>query len=152
LFFDWHDFLSLLPDQRITVVERMNMWRGHFRSMMIHGFCDNQDNVPMIFKNQDNPKKKLTKMGVREYLKPEIKLSSGENLFHHVYSPQFGTREVIIKLQSYLQAIFFIKVAHGELAQVMDKEAIEMVFSDPEMASLERRKKSWQPNPRVVIM
>jgi hypothetical protein len=148
-FFSWSDYLSCTAEQKTTIVKKINNWRGNYRSILISGFCDNDDNVPMVYDNTDRTDDILTTTSVTDYMQYAIKNSNNENLFHHVYSPKFGMREVIVKLQNFSQATSFIKVIHGELARKMDTEAICKVFQDPDQAVIDSDKIPWRPSSRV---
>jgi hypothetical protein len=50
-FFPWTDFLSCTTEQRTTNVQCIKNWRALHRSILIPGFQDNNDNVPMIYNN-----------------------------------------------------------------------------------------------------
>jgi hypothetical protein len=149
-FFHWSDFLSCEPEQRTTIVKRINQWRAHHRSIIIPGFCDHEDNVPMLFNESnyiDNP---LTNTSVTDYLKYMVKDGKGNNLFQHVYPPINGVREAIVQLHNFSQATSYVKVIHGELARNMDQEARQRVFQDPNQALLDASKRAWTPSTRVA--
>jgi hypothetical protein len=148
-FFPWTCFMSCKPEQKSTVVKRINTRRANYRSLLISGFRDNDDNIPMKLSNS-NDDDKLTKIGVTEFLQTMVKTSGGEKLFHYVYPPYYGTREVIVTLQNFSQALSYTQIAHGELARNMDDEAIEEVFLNPENAKQEAVKKPWVSIDRVV--
>jgi hypothetical protein len=150
-FFPMSDYTSgCTNEQKTTIVKQINTWRAHYRSILIDGFCDDMDNVPMIFNDQNEPDNILTKTSVTKYLSEYVKNSNGDNLFHYIYPPQNGTREAVVKLMNYSQAISYAKVAHGELARNMDDSAIKKVFNDPIQASLDSEKTPWRPNTRVI--
>jgi hypothetical protein len=150
-FFPMTDYTSgCSQEQKTTIIKRINTRMAHYRSILIGGFCDNDDNVPMVFNDENQNNNILTTTGVTEYLSKCIKNSNGDNLFHHVYPPQNGMREVVVKLINFSQAISFRKVAHGELARNMDAASIEKVFLDPIQADLDSVKDPWKPNGRVM--
>jgi hypothetical protein len=148
-FFPWTDFLSCDAEQRTTIVQRINQWRNNYRSMLIHGFKDNDNNVPMYFNESGIENDPLMTTSVTEYLANYIKDVKGNKLFQHVYAPQYGIREAIVQLHNFSQAASFIKVAHGELARNMDREAMERVFINPRNADSDSNRNTWRPNSRV---
>jgi hypothetical protein len=137
-------------EQKTTIIHRINARANQYRSILIGGFCDNEDNVPMIFNDEHQTDNILTKTSVTEYLSTHVKNSNGDNLFHFVYPPHNGIREAVVKLQNFSQALSFRKVAHGELARQMDIVAIDKVFQDPVQADLDSSKTPWKPNNRVM--
>jgi hypothetical protein len=149
-FFPMTDYTSCLPEQKTTIVKRINTWRAHFRSILIHGFCDNDNNVPMVYDNTNDQDNILTTTSVTDYMENYVKNSNGEKLFYYVYPPQFGIREVVVKLINYSQAASYAKIALGEIARNMDVAAIEKVFQDPTQACLDSTKLPWKPNSRVI--
>jgi hypothetical protein len=149
-FFLWQDFLYLTTEQQTTLVQQINHWRGSFRSILIPGFIDHNDNVPMWFNPIDDCEEKLSKIGVTEYMQNMVKNGNGENLFHYVYPPQRGIRETIVQLQNFPQALSYAKVCLGELARDMDAESSDRVFADPNQAFMDASKKKWVPNNRVL--
>jgi hypothetical protein len=150
-FFPMTDFATgCTQEQKTTIIKRTNKWRAQFRSILIPGFCDDEDNVPIIYDNTNDPSNILTQTSVTEYLAHYIKNSNGDNLFTHVYPPQNGIREVIVHITNFTQASSFIKVCHGELARIMDIPAIDKVFIDPTQAYLDASKPVWKPNNRVL--
>jgi hypothetical protein len=74
-----------------------------------------------------------------------VKHSQGEKLFHYVYPPQNGIREVAVKLINFSQAASYIRVIHGELAREMDLDAQDLVFEDPTQAYLDSSKYHGYP-------
>jgi hypothetical protein len=144
-YFPWNEFLLLSQGQRLTVVARINVWRVKYRSLLINGFIDHDDNIPMIYDNTQDPQDPMTKMVVTDYLKEKVMISEDNPMFVHVYPPIEGTREVIVTEKNCGQATSYIKVAHGELAKRMDSHAIRRVFQDPDMAIIESGKQDWKP-------
>jgi hypothetical protein len=136
-FFPMSDCLSCTQDQKTTIVKRVNGWRAHYRSILINGFIDNDNNVPMVYNKDKEPDNNLSDVSVTDYLNNYVKNSQGENLFHHVYPPQNGIRQVVVKLVNFSHAASYIKVIHGELAREMDLEAQDLVFDDPTQAYLD---------------
>jgi hypothetical protein len=148
-FFSWTDYISCTAEQKTTIINKINVWRNNYRSISVSGFCDNDNNVPMIYNEEEYPNNILTSTSVTDYLQNFIKNSNNENLFHYVFPPQYGIREVIVKLQNYSQAVSFIKVIQGELERTMDNEAIKLVFEDHGKASRDSTKYPWKPSANV---
>jgi hypothetical protein len=136
-FFSWSDYTSCTPDQKTTIVKKINQWRGNFRSFILPGFKKNDDNVPMVYNSNEDFDPRLKQMGVTEYLQNEIKNSNGERLFYYVYPPQDGVRELIAPLKKFSEALSFLKVALGEMARNMDQQAIELVFNNAEQVKMD---------------
>jgi hypothetical protein len=97
-FFLWSDFLLLTTEQLTTLVQRINSWRRNYRIILINGFIDKDDNVPMFFNPIDQPDISLSKISVTEYMQTMVKTANGENLFHYEYPPQAGFRETLEKI------------------------------------------------------
>jgi hypothetical protein len=104
----------------------------------------------MLYNSKLDQTNKLANTSVTDILQQETKSLNGEQLFTCAYPPQFGIRECITPLKNYSEAISYIEVAHGELAQMMDDEAIERVFEKPTQAKLAMGTTKWTPNNKVL--
>jgi hypothetical protein len=149
-FFAWTDFMSCTPDQKSALVKRLNYWHANYHSLLITGFKDNDDNIPMKFDKTDIDEDPLNSIGVTEFLNKMVKNSIGDQLFHHVYPPYKGTREVLVTLNNYSQATSYIMVSHIELAQNMDRASIEKIFIDTSTIYGQAHMAPWVPNDRIT--
>jgi hypothetical protein len=153
LFFPMNEYQSCLPGQKVAIVKRINTWSGAFRSLLITGFTDNEDDIPMVFNEEAYPDEPLTKIGVTEFLATRIKAGDGKNLFCTVYPPYEGTREVICEVHQFAQAYSYVKVALGELTRQMDEESMLLVFQDPDSALIQAcASEEWEPHFRATTI
>jgi ribosomal protein L31E len=132
-FFPWKDFLALDMKQKLTIIRRNDGWRKQFRTFLVSGFIDNENNIPMIYNKEmarDEYHPLLTTT-VTKYLQDQIKNQKGDKLFEMVYPPIQGVREVIVKYENLNEAEEFINVMHYKLAENMDDTSIHKVFEDP---------------------
>jgi hypothetical protein len=152
-FFPMNEYQSCLPGQKLNIVSRINTWSAAHRSLLITGFIDNDDDIPMVFNAEKYPDEPLTKIGVTEFLGSKIKAGDGKNLFCKVYPPFQGTREVECELHQFAQAHSYVKVAHGELTRNMDEEAMMLVFAEPDNAVIMARSDElWEPHYRATTI
>jgi hypothetical protein len=150
-FFSMNEFQSCLPGQKLKMVKTINEWSAACRSLLITGFIDNDDDVPMAFNEERYPDEPLTKISVTDFLANMVKAGDGKTLFHKVYPPFRGTREVLCELHQFAQAHSYSKVALGELSRTMDKEAMMLVFEEPDNAVIyARTHEVWEPHLRAI--
>ena len=146
-YLPWEKFIACEASQKLTIVRRNNDWAKQYRGLLMKGFIDNNNNIPMIYNEEmstpDDPLKKTT---VTKYLQHYVKDDKGNDLFEFVYPPVNGVREVIVTYGNYNIANDFMKVFRGELARNMDEAAIQKVFEDPEGALLEITEIEWKPS------
>jgi hypothetical protein len=133
-FFPMNEYQSCKPGQKLTIVKRINKWSGGVRNLLIKGFIDHEDDIPMVYNKIEGSDDPMTEIGVSEFLATRVKAGDGSNLFDHVYPPSDGIREVLFQLHQYAQAESYIKVAHGEMSRNMDIDAMKLVFKEPEKA------------------
>jgi hypothetical protein len=109
-FFPMTDYApGCSQEQKTTIIKRINARANQYRSILIGGFCNNDDNVPMIFNDENQTNNILTRTSVTEYLSKHVKNSNGDNLFHYVYPRHNGIREVVIKLSNFLKQYHYKK-------------------------------------------
>jgi hypothetical protein len=150
-FFPMNEYQSCKPGQKLTIVSRIIKWTGKVRNLLIPGFIDNDDDIPMVFNKTEGVEEPLNSVGVTEFLATKVKAGDGKNLFDHVYPPCDGIREVLFQLHQYAQAEAYVKVAHGELARNMDIEAMKLVFREPEKALTQATlQTTWTPHVRAT--
>jgi hypothetical protein len=88
---------------------------------------------------------------VPEYLRTEIKAANGENLFLYVYPPsEDGVRETLCKCDNHNDAKEFSMVMDSELARIMSKKSINLVFEDPRAAIQGMSAEPWVPYDRIT--
>jgi hypothetical protein len=154
-FFSWKEFISLTPSLKDTAFHKQVLFNKHFRSVVLSGFKDNEDNVKMVFKlstnstNQTsitNNKDPLEDVYVTDYLQDWITAGNGSNLFHHVYEPIDGKRDTIVHINNLAEANNFATVVMSEpLARVMNTPAKVLVIADLPTAEAGTKKPKWQP-------
>lgn len=152
-YLSWIEYMALNIPQKLFLINGQTAYMAANRSLTIPGFCDDDDDIPMIYhendgmnENEDNPTQDpLETVGVTDYLSHHIKTGKGKMMFSFVYPPIKGVREVLVFHEHVTEALAFIKCCPGELARKMNKLAIEHVFKDPEEATRQAAKKAWQP-------
>jgi hypothetical protein len=137
-FFPWHDYSCMLSGKKLTQLNEWRKWSLTFYSLLILGFKDNDDNVPMHLTEKlttDNTKRTYKdSTSVLDYLRNNIKAASGDSLFVYVYPPIQGTREVLVKWENFSDPTRWIASAHGQLAREMNGKAIKIVYQNPNKA------------------
>lgn len=149
-YLSWIEYMGLNVSQKLYLINQQTEHMATYRSLVMTGFCDDDDDIPMIYheddamKENDAPTDPLEKIGVTEYLSTRIKTGKGKLMFHFVYPPIKGVREVTVFHEHVTEALTFIKCSIGEMARIMNKLAIEHVFKDPVDAARRAENKPWQ--------
>jgi hypothetical protein len=157
-FMSWREFSGMDELLRKVAVRKEILYNKEYDSLLIDGFCDNQDNITMhmpesddldISNDDDENTDPMANMFVSDFI-AQIKSGRGTVLFTHVYPPHQGVREVLVKHQDKSEAKEFIKVLRGEISKNMNDTAMKLVFSDYEAAIQERTNSNWQPYTRAA--
>jgi hypothetical protein len=157
-FFSWKEFTSLPPDLRDTAFKKQLMFNKTYKSVVLSGFKDNDDNVKMIYKIQqtgsieesEDKRDTLEDIYVTDYLQEWIPAGTGTPLFYHVYEPIEGQRDTMVHIDNYAEASDYAKVCLRELARVMNAPARAMVFEDVKAAEDGLTKSAWQPYTKAA--
>jgi hypothetical protein len=150
-FFPWNSYVIQQAGQKLTIINRQLQYTNNFRSLLLTGFEDHQDNIPMKIINPDDmeikPKdEELNDVLVMDYLWYYVHSSQGANLFEYVFPPYSGnTREFIVKVAFVAEAASYLENGKGELARNMTIDSIMEVFTDPEEAQEEATYPAWKP-------
>jgi hypothetical protein len=154
-YFPFKEYGALPISKKITIIREQNRWYGQYRSLLLKGFIDVEDNIPMVLdpiemETTEENGIDLTTISVTDYLRNHIKSGDGTNLFHNVYPTQEGTREFIVKIEHSAEAKEYLEIARGELARIMNFYAIEAVFDDPEQVIHDSdTQPRWKPHTRA---
>jgi hypothetical protein len=150
------------------IIRKQNTFLNGVWSILLSGFIDNHDNVPMYMVDQEeledlkiaikngttdefNSKDYVDgfeAVGVTDFLKNYIISGDETQLFEKVYPPVDGKREVIVNSHHFAEALDFVEVYNGEIARKMNETAISLVFEDPKRALRERNNTPWEPHQR----
>jgi hypothetical protein len=169
-FYPWKEYIALPMDLKEITIKKQNQFLSRYRSVLLPGFIDHADNVPMymaddeeieeikeLLKNDNNKHKVPTdyrvgfeSLGISQYLKNCILSGDETPLFEMVYPPIDGTRETIVKNYHFAEALDFAEVFRGELARDMNMATISLVFDDPSRAIKECNEQPWEPHKRYV--
>lgn len=169
-YFPWNEYIGLNRLQNMTLINDQNEFTAKYRSLLITGFADDADNIPMVFidvpgqvshqlptndtitasveETKDDPMQNLpnpmkTDRSFRLSSQSYLYGKRGDH-FSYVYPPILGTREVIVLHEHASEATSFIKHCHGALAKIMNEAAILSVFKNPETAKAMALKPAWK--------
>lgn len=164
-YYPWDSYLALNRLQRLTIINSQNKFTSSFRTLMIHGFADDDDDIPMHYleDNEENMQEDraispMETIGVTQYLRTVPRSGKGTLLFAYVFPPILGIREVLVTHANAAEAASYVRVATGELAREMNQDAIKLVFRKPEAAVEAMKQDKWMPFqrtdeiPEAVIM
>jgi hypothetical protein len=150
-FFPWNSYAILQAGQKLTIINRQLSYANSYRSLLLTGFKDHNDNITMKMIDPDDMEikpddDKLNDVLVADYLRYYTQSSQGTNLFEYVFPPFSGdTREFIVKTSLVAEAASYLEYGKGELARHMSATSIEAVFVDPEEAHTEALYPPWKP-------
>lgn len=156
-YMSWEEYRNLAYLQKKKFIEDQRDFMKDNASLLIDGFIDHGNNVPMVYKEENDdlegmivdsntePTHPLETVSVTTYLLNMIKTGKGNPIFEHVYPPIRGVREVLVRKQQIVEAASFIKSCHGELARKMNDKSIRMVFKNPESAIKAAEQDPWRP-------
>jgi hypothetical protein len=155
-YYPWEDYLALNRLQRQTIINNQNTFNSTFRSFLINGFIDNDDDIPMVYLDDDPQTMEEDRiispfetMGVTTYLRTIPKSGKGTLLFAYVFPPVLGIREVLVTHSNASEAGSFVRAAMGELARDMNAAAIQLVFQNPDAATEASSQIKWMPHSRT---
>jgi hypothetical protein len=171
-FYPWKEYVGLPIELKEVLIRKQNNFLNNYRTIILSGFIDNDDNVPMYMVDEEeledlhiaikngttdkyNSKaynEGFESLGVTEYLQNYIFSGDKTTLFEKVYPPIEGMREVVLKRIHLAEALDFSEVFRGELARCMNSTAIALVFNDPTRALNERANKAWEPHKRYQAL
>jgi hypothetical protein len=154
-FFSWKEFTSLQPQLRETAFQKQVLFNKYYRSVVMSGFKDNDDNVTMMVKPTqtgqiDDTKDPLEDVYVTDYLQEWIYAGNGSNLFYHVYEPIDGKRDTIVHVDNLAEANDYAKVVLAELTRVMNTDAKTMVISNLQEAEAAAKNYKWKPYTKAA--
>jgi hypothetical protein len=150
-FFPWNSYAIQQEGQKLTIIKRQLQYTNSFRNLLLTGFKDHDDNIPMKLPNPDDMEIKpaddeLNDVLVTDYFRYYVQSSLGTNLFEYVFPPYSGnTREFIVKVAFVAEAASYLEFGKGELARNMTPESITAVFTEPEEAQEEATYPAWKP-------
>jgi hypothetical protein len=145
-FYPWIDFLVLPMELKELAIKKQNIFTNSYRSVLLQGFIDKDNNVPMIMHDEVDEsniedemidveyQEDFDKIGITEYLSTRIFSGDMTLLFEHVYAPIDGIRETIVRKHHFAEAMEFADKHHGELARFMNQISVSLVFADPAKA------------------
>jgi hypothetical protein len=154
-YFPFSAYTCLLPGQKLTDINELNMFCSAYRSVNLEGFKDYADDTCMrVIDPESQPDETTTLLAtttVSHYLRTYIYSATTAPLFVYVYPPSStGVRKALCTSANYNDAKSFAEVMSGELARMMDKTSLKKVFLHPlaaiKLAKLER----WKPFDRVT--
>jgi hypothetical protein len=138
-FFSFQSFLNMTPGKKLTVVLDQYNWSTNYRSLLLNGFKDNEDNIPMYVEEDDDmdlteEEEELKNTSVSNYLRYHVRASNGEPLSEYVYPPCNGTREFLVTVANFYDGLNYMEVGRGELCRMMNDNATQAVFINPDEA------------------
>jgi hypothetical protein len=157
-FFSWKEFTSLPSELRDTAFQKQLLFNKTYRSVVLSGFRDNEDNVKMIYKikqtgqieESEDKKDPLEDVFVTDYIQQWLTAGNGSPLFSHVYEPIEGSRDTMVHIDNYAEAMDYSKIILRELARVMNAPARMMVIADVKTAEEGINKPAWQPYTKAA--
>jgi hypothetical protein len=130
--YPWNSFSCLSPGQKLTIVNEQINYATIYRSLILKGFKDSQDNITM---KSENSSSKYNDVLITDYLRYHVKTSNNDNMFMYIFPPHgTDTREFLVKLEYFGGATSYLEVARGKLARNMSPDAIRSVFEEPHKA------------------
>jgi hypothetical protein len=147
----WKFFHTMELDKKQTVILEQNKHNGDYRSHMLHGFIDEDEEICMIIEensNNNKTKDKLSKTTVDDYLR-NIRAGDGTPLFEIVYPTTLGCKEFITPFHHNEEAKEFLEIGLGEIARDMNEASRAKVFADPDAAFNESLGAKWEPYYRA---
>jgi hypothetical protein len=138
-FFPFQSFLNMEDGKKFTVVNNQNKFTNEHRSLLLNGFIDNDDNIPMFVEDEEEmelseQEMELSKTTVSNYLRYNIRATGGEPLFSYVYPPIKGVREFLVTINNYYDALSYLESGRVELVRMMNPAAAELILEDADEA------------------
>jgi hypothetical protein len=157
-FFSWKEFTSLQPELRDIAFQKQLLFNRTYKSVVLTGFKDNDDNVKMVYKIpqtgeieiSEEKKDPLEDVYVTDYLQDWISAGNGSPMFYHVYEPIEGKRDTMVQIDNFAEATDFSQVCLREMARVMNSPARAMVFQDVKAVEESITKAIWQPYTKAA--
>jgi hypothetical protein len=153
-FFSWLEYTTMSYGRKITVNAELRKWNAAFRCLILEGFEEDNDIIPMQWRNEDDVVDNKNKnfwetTNVTQYLQNHVKNAKGENLFEFVYPQINGTREFLVYWENFGDAQSYMANAKGELARNMNIRSINAIFKDPHDAYEKSKRPAWRPFKRA---
>jgi hypothetical protein len=151
-FFPWHEYMRLSNIEKQMCLSELRMWNDKYKTIVVNGFNNNEDNVPMQMGEFDKETKKLhtlNNISVSDYLRQVTHPVNGKLMFEYVFPTILGAREFIINVENYGDAESYLEEVQGELARVMSAKSITLEFSKPSEAFRQEMEPAWEPFQRV---
>jgi hypothetical protein len=148
VFYPWSNFANIEFDQKQTTINDNRQWNFLFKSIVISGFKDNNDDIKMnhIEMGEELEYNDLfPNMTITDYLYQLVHPITNKKLFDYVYPSTMGQREFIVSTAKSGDAENYLKCLIGELAREMSFDAINSEFENPTFAIQQAKKFKWIP-------
>jgi hypothetical protein len=114
-YFSWHRYCLLSTGERQTIINGIKRWNTLFKSVVVDGFNDTGDNVPMKTKMDKETKTNddsdwLYTTSVSDYLRQIKNPTTGVKFFDYVYPSIMGQREFVVSTKNFVLEILVLAV------------------------------------------
>jgi hypothetical protein len=148
VFYPWSNFANIEFDQKQTTINDNRRWNFLFKSIVISGFKDNNDDIKMnhIEMGEELEYNNLfPNMTITDYLYQLVHPITNKKLFDYVYPSTMGQQEFIVSTANSGDAENYLKCLIGELAREMSFDAINSEFENPTFAIQQAKNFKWIP-------
>lgn len=150
MFFPWKWYQTMTLEKRLTIFNDNRNWNFHYKSIIVTGFMDNDDNV-QIKNNNEGKRDDEDTISVSEYLRNITHPLSKDRIFEYVYPTTNGTREFIVNINNIGEAENYVNYLKGQLAKDMEPGAIIAELKSPSEA-MRNAHEVWRPFARIAMI
>jgi hypothetical protein len=140
VFFPWEEFIKITNDKKQTIITDYRQWNYMYKSIVVPGFVDNDDNIPMWVDINTS---------VSDYLLDKLHPITGRKMFEFVYPSILGKREFIVFIDNFGDSETYLKYVIGEFAKLMPHSSLELEFSCSDTVKFQMTKQDWKPFGRA---
>jgi hypothetical protein len=134
-FFPFQVYLRLNNVDKQKCIETLKKWNTTFKSIVVNGFKDTNDNIPMKMRiNEEmdvNESDNLCTTSVSVYLMNITNPSTGQQYFDYGYPSINGKREFVISINNFGDTENLLEVIKAELARNMNHLSINLEIENP---------------------
>jgi hypothetical protein len=147
-FFPCKMYLGLNSECKQQCISELMKWNSTFKSITINGFNNNNDNVPMKIRgNEEMSTVKdddLYTTSVSDYLRTLVNPTTGKKFFDYVFPTILGKREFVVSTDNCGDTKSFLEAIKGEMARYMNILSIKLEFQNPFEALQESKMTKWE--------
>jgi hypothetical protein len=147
-FFPFQTYLGLNSECKKQCINNLKKWNSTFKSICVEGFNNNNDNVPMKVRDNEEMSTveddELYTTSVSNYLRNLINPTTGNKFFDYVFPTILNTREFVISTDNCGDTESFLEVIKGEMARDMNRLSMKLEFKNPAAVLHDSEMVKWE--------